>query len=335
MFDSHYDLLTVLRRSILKKDYTFLQEQLKNYQQNNVTGLIANLYFMTNHEMQEELHQHYFQNDTSVYDMFKETTEIINNFALPIDLTYSIEGCTYLEISDLKRLYDIGLKIILPVWNDKNKYGSGNREQGGLTSLGRKLINEAIDVGLAIDVSHANEETFNDILDIILYKKFQGLKPIVLASHSNCYSICPRKRNLTDEQLQRIKNVDGYLGILSNINFIKIGALKDRQNIQLNQRKVQEALEINYLRHIHHAGKIIGLNNIILATDDMSFLQDYDTEYAQLALFPYATLKEKTIELLQKKDSSLTNFTDEEINNLIYNNGKTLVKKITSLSKMK
>ena len=48
-----------------------------------------------------------------------------------------------------------------------------------------------------IDVSHAGEQTFWDII-----KTTQ--KPII-ASHSSVYTLCPHYRNLNDEQLSALK----------------------------------------------------------------------------------------------------------------------------------
>ena len=59
---------------------------------------------------------------------------------------FSIEGCDYInDIDELEELYKLGLRSILLVWNNPNKYGSGNRSDYGLTEEGREFIIKAID----------------------------------------------------------------------------------------------------------------------------------------------------------------------------------------------
>ena len=51
MFDMHYDLLSVAYCSYLKKDYSYLEKWCKAYRDNNVRGVVCNLYFMSLDEM--------------------------------------------------------------------------------------------------------------------------------------------------------------------------------------------------------------------------------------------------------------------------------------------
>ena len=116
-------------------------------------------------------------------------------------LVYNVEN-----LEELEELYNLGLRAILPVWNNENKYGSGLKSDKGLTAKGKDLVKKAIDLGIIIDLSHANPNTFDGIIDVISNEQQKGKSPIVIASHSNCRSLCDRKRNLTDEQLIKLKN---------------------------------------------------------------------------------------------------------------------------------
>ena len=155
MFDMHYDLLSVAYCCYLKGDYSYLEEWCKAYRDNNVRGVVGNLYFMSLDEMKEELHPNYYREDVSVCDMFRISTNIIKEMLPDTELMFSIEGCDFLDVSDLEELYDMGLRNILPVWNNQNEYGSGNRSQEGLTEKGKKLLDKAISLGISIDLSHA------------------------------------------------------------------------------------------------------------------------------------------------------------------------------------
>ena len=71
MFDTHYDLLTIAYMAYTTGNYSYLEQISKYFHDNNVTGVIANLYFMSLEEMKEELGEKYYQEDVSVLEMFK------------------------------------------------------------------------------------------------------------------------------------------------------------------------------------------------------------------------------------------------------------------------
>ena len=228
MFDAHYDLLSIAYVCYLKNDYSYLEERIKSYRNDNVQGVIANLYFMSEEEMKEELHPKYYQKEVSVVEMFRISTEIIKSYLPNTNLIFSIEGCDFLETSDLDELYSLGLRNILPVWNNKNKYASGNRSNQGLTEEGKCLLEKAIELGISIDLSHANKKSFDDITSYLIEKKAAGEDFFVMASHSNARSICERERNLEDDQLLAIKELNGLVGVFSNRNFIVPESLKEK-----------------------------------------------------------------------------------------------------------
>jgi membrane dipeptidase len=60
-------------------------------------------------------------------------------------------------------------------------------------------------MGIIIDLSHLNEKGFWDTAKI-------SSSPLV-ATHSNAHTICPHSRNLTDKQLDAIKDTDGMVGV--------------------------------------------------------------------------------------------------------------------------
>lgn len=212
MYDMHFDLLTIVY-CIFNKKINLDIDYIKKIYKDNVIGGIVNLYFMSKQEMQEQLNIAFFD----VSKMFEESVKYLEilkqNDIIPKDINfiYSIEGCDYLKDSlELEYLYKLGLRSILPVWNEENKFGSGIRSDKRLTNLGKQLIKKAIELNMIIDVSHANEKTFNDILDIIEKENY----PNIIVSHSNVKSLCDNKRNLSDEQLFRLKKLGGYIGRL-------------------------------------------------------------------------------------------------------------------------
>lgn len=321
MVDTHYDLLTICYTCYLKNDYSKIEQITKDINNNkgNIKCIFANLYFMSKEEMIEELDQNYYREDVSILDMFKISKQILEYYLPNIDFIYSIEGCDYLDIDDLDALYNEGLRSIVLVWNTQNKYGSGNRTNIGLTYEGINFLNKAIDLGIGIDLSHANENTFNGIIEVIKENKRLGKEVICYASHSNSRTLCNRERNLTDKQLVEIKSVDGLVGVFSNINFIN-----KTENLSYEEKCN------SYLNHITHIANIIGIDSVMLSTDDMSFMADIDIEYADLPIYDYKNIYLEVIKTLQKEYNS------SDIDNLTYKNAyQKIINKLNNNAKTK
>lgn len=78
-------------------------------------------------------------------------------------------------------------------------------EAGGLTPWGREIVREMERLRMLVDVSHATEPTFWDILET-------ATRPVI-ASHSNARALCDLERNLTDEQARALAATGGVIGV--------------------------------------------------------------------------------------------------------------------------
>ena len=308
MLDTHYDLLTKLYICYKRNDFSYIENWMKNYNQDNVNGIIANLCFMSKDEMKNEYDKDYFKDGDSVIDIFRVSISLLKKY-MPnnIKVYTSIEGCDYLNNeNDLVVLKELGLDAIVPVWNCKSRFGSGNRSDDGLTLLGEKLISKAVELDLGIDLSHANEKTFWDIIN---YIKNNNLDAKIYASHSNARSLCERTRNLDDRQLERIKEIGGLVGVFSNRNFV----VNDPKDYDIADKRKE------YIDHIEHVKNIVGEDNVILSTDDMEFCGWYDSEYYETSIYDYSTI---ACELF----NDLVNRFGEDISaNMMYNNVKNKI----------
>lgn len=301
MFDTHYDLLTLAYMA--KNEKINIDNVLKPLNTNNVFGVIANLYFMSKEEMKQELK---YPTEINVLEMFKQAKENLDSYNLNCKILYSIEGCDYIkDINELEQLSKEGLNSILLVWNTENKYGSGNYSKKGLTEEGRKFIKKTIDLGLGIDLSHANEATFDGIIEEIKEAQNQGKKVICYASHSNIKSIQNHPRNLNDSQLKNLKEVDGLLGLVAYRDF-----LNDKTDI--------ESLRNAYVKHIEYAVKTLGIDNVMLASDNMYFINLFDTYEEREPVYHYDKMKEEIKKDLEKI------FTKQEIQKIMYENAENL-----------
>jgi len=298
MIDLHHDLLSILYYSYIRNDFSFVTNWIKNFHGDNVSGLLANLYFMNLDEMEKELGRR----DFDVVEMFKTSVSLFHQYLPNTKVLFSIEGCDYIDsTSQLEELYNLGLRNILLVWNNPNKYGSGNRGRYGLTEEGREFLRKAIDLGISLDLSHMNRQTFFDTIDFIKEEIKYGKKPKVIASHSNCYSVYQHLRNLDDEQLKALKSVDGLLGIVGYGAFIG------------NKRDSSDLKDL-FLEHIRHAVSIMGIDSVGISTDDMTFSKELFFENFWEMVFDYSNVKIDLEDLLSKK------FSRDEIEKILYLN---------------
>ncbi|HQQ96650.1 MAG TPA: membrane dipeptidase [Cyclobacteriaceae bacterium] len=120
-----------------------------------------------------------------------------------------LEGAQPLEgnLDNLKTFYDAGVRYIgLAHFFDNEFAGSAHgMNKGGLTPLGKELIQKMTDMHITIDLAHASRQTIDDVLTL-----HNGP---VLVSHTGVRGMCDNQRNLSDEHLMAIGQHQGLVGI--------------------------------------------------------------------------------------------------------------------------
>ena len=132
-------------------------------------------------------------------------------FLLGLEGFYGFNG----ELGMVDVMYDLGFRHGMLTWNDDNEFASGVEFSGkdnGLTDLGIQAIKRMEELHMLIDVSHASEKTFWDIMG--------HTNCPVIASHSNAWSLCSADRNLKDEQIRAIAERGGVIGLNTWKGFI-------------------------------------------------------------------------------------------------------------------
>ncbi|GAG12350.1 unnamed protein product, partial [marine sediment metagenome] len=133
-----------------------------------------------------------------------------------------LEGAAPLmgEVDKIRPFFRAGVRVLTLAWSDNPFCGSVFGSGSGLTAIGHELIALCEEFGIIIDVSHASDRAFEDIRVIVK-------KPII-ASHSNCRSVCPNPRNLTDEMIRALGDLGGVMGINMGSGFLST-AFFDRE----------------------------------------------------------------------------------------------------------
>ena len=121
----------------------------------------------------------------------------------------STEGAQNLEgdIANLARLHDAGFRMIGLVHFFDNDVGGSMHglKKGGLTPLGARVVAEAEQRGMIVDLAHSSAATFADVMKL-------ATRPVVV-SHGGVKATCDTPRNLSDDQLRLLKANGGMIGI--------------------------------------------------------------------------------------------------------------------------
>lgn len=162
----------------------------------------------------------------------------------------------------LRIFHSLGVRGIGLVWSRRNEAAEGCTfhpveagSEGGLSAFGLKLVRHAEELGMFIDVSHLNDSGFWNVMDVA--------RGPVIASHSNCRSLCDHPRNLTDDQIKAIAAKNGVIGINALSAFVVSSAAGRKASVD------------DLVSHVDHMAGLVGTDHIGIGFDfDGTFL-DY------------------------------------------------------------
>lgn len=122
----------------------------------------------------------------------------------------SVEGARLLskDLSRLDHLYRRGVRILTLNWSGCDCVGGAWDTDDGLTDFGKALVERCFELGIIPDVSHSSRMGIAQAT--ALAKKHSKC---IIASHSNSYTVCSHRRNLTDSEFRGITDVGGIVGI--------------------------------------------------------------------------------------------------------------------------
>ncbi len=169
-----------------------------------------------------------------------------------------IEGAEMISesLDELYVLHQAGLRSLGPVWSRDNRFASGvpfrfpsGPDTGpGLTEAGFALVKACNELGIMIDLSHMNEKGFWDVART-------SSAPLV-ATHSNAHAVAASSRNLTDAQLEAVRDSRGVVGLNYAVGFLS----------PEGSREGALPLEV-MLRHTDHLLGILGEDGVALGSD--------------------------------------------------------------------
>lgn len=160
------------------------------------------------------------------------------------------------ELNALEVFYRAGLRSLGPVWSRSNAFAHGvpfgfgrSPDTGpGLTEAGQDLVRACNRLGILIDLSHLNEAGFWDVARLTD-------APLV-ATHSNVHALTPSTRNLTDRQLDAIRESDGMVGLNFSVTFLREDGGRDPE-VPLERM----------VRHLDYLVERLGIDRVGLGSD--------------------------------------------------------------------
>jgi membrane dipeptidase len=200
-----------------------------------------------------------------------------------------IEGGHSIEesLDHLHWFFVHGVRVMTLVWNNHLSWirscqdGAGASVPEGLAPFGRDVVRAMNELGMLVDVSHAGERSFYDVLDATS-------KPVI-ASHSGCKSLHGHQRNLTDDQLRALARNGGVVGIVFCVAFLKDEAQREdarlratngfRSIVGVNdtdvflkqgeflQREAEPLALDTVADHVVHAVEMAGIDHVGIGSD--------------------------------------------------------------------
>ncbi len=153
------------------------------------------------------------------------------------------------DLKNIKRFHDRGVTYITLCHTKHNDLCDSSSDAtpgwGGLSPFGKKAIKLMNKLGILIDLSHAHENTFWDVMK-------HSKKPL-FASHSSAKALLNHDRNLTDEQLRAFTQTNGVAQACIVDLFIN--------------KNPKEATLTDFMNHLYHMIEVAGIDHVGIGTD--------------------------------------------------------------------
>lgn len=106
----------------------------------------------------------------------------------------------------LRSFHKLGVRMAGPVHFLVNQFGDSatdKKKWNGLSPLGKQFVQEANDLGVILDASHASDDVFDQMVEM-------SRAPII-CSHSGCRAVHDHPRNLDDARIKKLAAKGGSI----------------------------------------------------------------------------------------------------------------------------
>ena len=191
----------------------------------------------------------------SKFRLVKSPEEITNEKGV-MQVVYGMENGAPIEnkLSNIKVFSDMGINYITLAHSKSNHISDSsydsNKNWGGLSPFGRKVVAEMNKQGVMIDISHVSDAAFYEVLKLT--------KTPVIASHSSLRHFVPGfERNVSDDMLRELAKNEGVIQICFGSEFI--AEKKKNPNLVVTVKDVAD--------HIDRVKKLVGIDHVGIGSD--------------------------------------------------------------------
>ena len=163
-----------------------------------------------------------------------------------LGLMLALEGveCFGVETWPADVFHALGVRMAGLTWNRRNAFADGAAEDGGgLSRLGRELVDRLVELGVVLDLAHASRGST------------PSSSSAPAARRSSARTGLPGRprdaRNLDDDQLRALRDAGGLFGLM--LHPIAIGP----------ERRTLDGV----VDHLEHAVSVMGLDRVCLGGD--------------------------------------------------------------------
>ena len=191
----------------------------------------------------------------SKFRLVKSPEEITDEKGV-MQVVYGMENGAPIEnkLSNIKVFSDMGINYITLAHSKSNHISDSsydsNKNWGGLSPFGRKVVAEMNKQGVMIDISHVSDAAFYEVLKLT--------KTPVIASHSSLRHFVPGfERNVSDDMLRELAKNEGVIQICFGSEFI--AEKKKNPNLVVTVKDVAD--------HIDRVKKLVGIDHVGIGSD--------------------------------------------------------------------
>lgn len=189
-------------------------------------------------------HQDFLIKGSSVDDIYKAKKEGKIAWFISLESSTMIEN----EPDRVEILYGLGARMMGITYSESNSLGSGLKEKfdGGLTFLGRQVVERMNKVGMAIDISHCGDKT---AMETINFSK----KPVFI-THIGARSLWDMKRLKSDDVLKACADKGGVIGI------------EAAPHTTITKKHPAHDIE-SYMEHFVYIKDLVGIDHVAFGPD--------------------------------------------------------------------
>ena len=165
-----------------------------------------------------------------------------------LGLLYDFQDTSPLE-GDSSRVVTfsaLGVKVMQLTYNRRNLCGDGclERDNAGLSELGREVIAKINEAKVLLDLSHSGQKT--------IAEGIAASKGPLAITHSGCRSLVENPRNTFDAEMRALANKGGVFGVYL-MPFLTAKGQPQRGDL---------------IRHLEHAVNVCGEDHVGIGTDN-------------------------------------------------------------------